>query len=87
MVNINYNNYIIYENSYKNKEKYFLDYLKELTSHHIKKCKPYEKVVRNLGFKVTKSTKIEQIPMLPTEIFKKFSIKSITDKEIFKTLY
>lgn len=87
MVSINYNNYIIYENSYKNKEKYFLDYIKELTNHHIKKCKPYQKVVRNLGFKVTKSTKIEQIPMLPTEIFKKLSIKSITDKEIFKTLY
>ena len=25
--------------------------------------------------------------MLPTEIFKKLSILSITDKEIFKTLY
>jgi len=87
MANINYNNYSIYENNSKNKKKYFLDYLRELTIYHIKKCKPYERVVKNLGLKISKKTKIDQIPMLPTEIFKKYTMKSISDKEIFKTLY
>lgn len=66
------------------KRKYFFPFINQLTNDHYKKSKQYRKLLDFLGYK--KTSKIEEMPFIPTDIFKKFEIKSITDKAIIKTL-
>tara|TARA_B110000438_G_scaffold163674_1_gene156663 strand:+ start:287 stop:1348 length:1062 start_codon:yes stop_codon:yes gene_type:complete len=70
----------------KIKNKIFLKQTKYLTIHHFKKCHIYKKIIKNLKFKVNNTCKIEDFPMLPVRLFKKFELKSISDNQIIKKL-
>ena len=70
----------------KAKSKIFLKHTKHLTMHHFKNCKIYKKIIKNLKFKIKSSSKIEDFPMLPVRLFKKFDLKSIPDNKIIKKL-
>jgi phenylacetate-coenzyme A ligase PaaK-like adenylate-forming protein len=62
--------------------------LNELCSFHYSKCTPYKRILDNLKFDLTdKINKIEDLPYLPVRLFKTQKIKSIPEREIFKTLF
>ena len=68
------------------KEKLFLTEEKALTEYHTGKCVEYKKILDKLNVKVDNINKIEEIPFIPVRLFKDYSLKSIPDEEIFKTL-
>lgn len=68
------------------KEKLFLEEEKALTEYHAGKCVEYKKILDKLNIKVDDINKIEEIPFIPVRLFKDYSLKSIPDEEIFKTL-
>ena len=70
----------------KEKDKLYLSQIKSLNAHHYKFCKKYKKILNNLNFKVKNNTKLEDFPMFPVRIFKKFDLKSIPDNEIAKKM-
>ena len=68
------------------KEKIFLSNLKKITLHHINKCKEYKIIIDSLGFKIKNLFTINNVPYLTTRLFKNFELKSIKNRNIFKTL-
>ena len=70
----------------KTKSKIFSEQIKFLTIHHYKNCKIYKKIIKNLKFKVKNKNKIEDFPMLPVRLFKKFDLKSVPDNKVVKKL-
>ena len=70
----------------KLKNKVFLDKIKTLTFHHYRNCNEYKKIIKNIKFKINKKNKIENFPMLPVRLFKKFDLKSIPNSKIVKKL-
>ena len=70
----------------KLKNKIFLDKIKTLTFHHYRNCNEYKKIIKNIKFKINKKNKIENFPMLPVRLFKKFDLKSIPNSKIVKKL-
>ena len=82
---MNYLNKLYQTNPYalkkKNKDKIFSNAILGLTRHHYKKCELYKKIVKNLNFKLKKNIKMEDLPMLPARIFKKYNLKSLTKKK------
>ena len=87
---MNYINKIYKTNPYaldkKNKSKMFINAIINLTQHHYNNCKLYKKIIRNFKFKLKNNNKIEDLPMLPTRIFKKYDLKSVPNKKIIKKL-
>ena len=68
-------------------KKYFLTAsLKELTQYHTDNCVEYKKMVEGIGYKESKVKSYEDIPFLPVSLFKEMDLKSISEKEIFKTI-
>ena len=70
----------------KTKNKIFSEQMKLLTIHHYKNCKIYKKIIKNLKFNIKKNNKVEDFPMLPVRLFKKFDLKSIPDGKVIKKL-
>lgn len=67
------------------KESIYLPYFQKLTAHHRDHCAPYRQALHALGYSGTPSS-LSDIPMLPISLFKMFSLKSIPDDQVFKTL-
>ena len=67
-----------------NLKKKFLEILIKLTKIHQKKCKNYYKIIKKIKFK--KTSTIEDLPFLPSSIFKEIELYSMRRKKIFKTL-
>lgn len=78
--------YDIFLNSNKLKNKISITNLKLLTQHHFNKCLEYKKILlsESLDFKKIKSLK--DLPFLPAEIFKNYSLKSIKENKVYKIL-
>ncbi len=57
-----------------------------LTLHHSRFCKKYKKIIKNLKFKIKKNNKLENFPMLPVRLFKKFDFKSVPETKVVKKL-
>jgi len=70
----------------KEKSKIIKKEIKLLTSHHYKFCKKYKKIIKNLKFNIKNSDKLEDFPMLPVRLFKKFDLKSVSENKIVKKL-
>ena len=70
----------------RKKNKIYIDYIKSLSLHHYRCCKKYKKIINNLKFKIKNNNKLEDFPMLPVRIFKKFDLKSVPEKKIVKKL-
>ena len=70
----------------RKKNKIYIHYIKSLSLHHYRCCKKYKKIINNLKFKIKNNNKLEDFPMLPVRIFKKFDLKSVPEKKIVKKL-
>ena len=70
----------------KDKLEKFLDYINSLTIHHCKNCEIYGKIIKNLKFKIKKKNKLENYPMLPVRIFKKYDLQSVPRNKVIKKL-
>ena len=68
------------------KNKLILNQTLNLTKFHYKKCNEYKKIIdyKNIHFNKIKS--LNDIPYLPATLFKKYLLKSVDNKKIFKTL-
>ena len=81
---IKYNPYSLDKNQ---KNKLFKDIFTKLTFHHYTKCKEYNKIIKNLKFKIkNKKNKLQDFPMLPVKTFKTFKLISVNKKKIVKKL-
>ena len=67
--------------SKRKKNKIYINYIKSLSLHHYRCCKKYKKIINNLKFKIKNNNKLEDFPMLPVRIFKKFDLKSVPEKK------
>ena len=66
------------------KKNFFFKEILKLNNHHIKKSQIYADIIK---FKdKNKINKIEEIPFLPTRLFKQLNLKTIKDGKIFKVL-
>jgi len=70
----------------KKKNKIYIDQIRLLNLHHYNRCKKYKKIINNLKFKLKNINKLEDFPMLPVRIFKKFDLKSVSENKIVKKL-
>ena len=70
----------------KGKLKKFSNYINRLTIHHYKNCAIYKKIIKNLKFKIKKKNKLENFPMLPVRVFKKYDLQSVPRNKIIKKL-
>ena len=70
----------------RKKNKLYINQIKLLNIHHYKHCKKYKKIINNLKFLIKKGSKLEDFPMLPVGIFKKFDLKSVSEDKIVKRL-
>ena len=70
----------------KFKDKMFLSYQKFLTKFHYKRCYEYKKILSSKSIKISKIKKLEEIPYLPTKIFKDYSLKSIQNNQIVRIM-
>ncbi len=64
----------------------FLQAMLDLTHQHIASCAPYQKIIQKMALNLNNIQTIAQIPFIPTRLFKEFTLKSIADALIFKTL-
>ena len=65
----------------------FLKSIRQLTLYHYNKCKLYKKILKTLKYKSdNKKIKLEEIPMVPTRLFKKYDLYSVPKNKIIKTL-
>ena len=66
------------------KKIFFFKEILKLNNHHIKKSQIFADIIK---FKdKNKINKIEEIPFLPTRLFKQLNLKTIKDGKIFKAL-
>ena len=67
------------------KEPLLLARLNELTSYHTEHCLLYRRYLAGLGI-TAPATRIEDVPSLPTGIFKIRDLRSIPEREVFRVL-
>ncbi len=68
------------------KNELFLKRMNELTQVHYNNCEEYRRVIDLLHKGRTEYDSVEQIPFLPVSLFKRLSLKSIPDGDVFKTM-
>lgn len=68
------------------KKRYFLKRLKHLTQLHYNKCKEYKNILSYNKVEISKIKSLDDLPFLPSKIFKDYLLLSIKKSEIFKVL-
>ncbi len=68
------------------KNKLILKQTLKLTKFHYAKCNEYKKIINYKNIHFNKIRSLHDIPYLPANLFKKYLLKSINSKKIFKTL-
>ena len=56
----------------KEKEKWYFDNQKKLTSYHYKNCKEYKNITNKIYGGFNKSKKLSELPFVPANLFKDF---------------
>lgn len=62
------------------------DMLKRLTRKHIASCEPYRRMMTAYGLDLSKIDTYVDLPFLPVSLFKHLELKSIADKDVYKTM-
>ena len=75
--------YSIEKNYFK---KIYLKAIINLTKYHFNNCKIYKKLFNTLNFKIDNKTTIQEIPFIPTRLFKYYDLISIKKNKVIKTL-
>ena len=78
--------YAPYELDSNRKKALLLERLNSLTHLHYDNCKEYKKFIDMLYGGIRQYNAIEEIPFLPVSLFKKMELKSVDEKNIFKTM-
>jgi hypothetical protein len=60
--------------------------LRALTLHHIESCEQYRNMVRPMFPTWGTTPGLEGLPFVPVGLFKRLSLKSVPDEEVFKTI-
>ncbi len=69
------------------KKNLFLSSIREAINFHYKNSVEFRKLCDNKAFSPQSDYLLEEIPYLPVSLFKKFHLKSVDEKDIFKTVY
>ena len=75
-----------YKLSKLKKKNYFFNQLKILNSHHYNNCKEYKIIIKSLNLNLSRLKKIEDLPMLPVRLFKKYELISVPKHKAIKQL-
>ncbi|MBR5547505.1 MAG: acyl-protein synthetase [Clostridia bacterium] len=75
-----------YEWAHEEKHAFLTRELCELTRHHAARCPEYHKMLAASGVDVDRVQRFEELPFLPVRLFKEFSLKSVPDEELHKTM-
>ena len=68
------------------KEKMLFNNLLDLTKLHYENCENYKKILNTLKLDFNSLKTVSDIPFIPVRLFKEFTMSSISDEEIFKTM-
>lgn len=68
------------------KEPLLLKEIETLTHHHRINCQEYDNLFNRLKLQQPPYQSMQDIPALPVNLFKKYQLKSIPEKEIYKVL-
>jgi phenylacetate-coenzyme A ligase PaaK-like adenylate-forming protein len=69
---------------YKNKIKFLLNVLAELTSLHYSNCREYKSLIDSQNIDINSINDLVDIPFIHVKLFKKYDLLSIKKDEIFK---
>ncbi len=78
--------YSPYELEHKEKQDILRKRLNALTRMHYENCDEYHKWIDILHDGRVEYDSIEELPFLPVSLFKKLSLKSVSDENVFKTM-
>ena len=84
-MNIFYNKNMPFTLNSEQKNIFFEKQINLLTRYHYKKSITYRKILDFFGYKANKK-KLNEIPFLPTQLFKKFELLSVPREKISKIL-
>ena len=68
------------------KEKMLFQNLFDLTKFHYENCDNYKKIVDKLGVNFNNLKNVIDLPFIPVRLFKEYTMSSIPQEEIFKTM-
>lgn len=75
-----------YEWAKEEKRAFLIRELRELTRHHAALCPEYAKMLRAWGTDTDKVQSYEELPFLPVRLFKEFTLKSVADEALHRTM-
>lgn len=75
-----------YALEHEDKQGMLTSELIRLTQWHRLKCDKYSNILSGLSYDESRVKGIEDIPFLPVRLFKEVDMKSISDKDVFKTM-
>ena len=68
------------------KQAFLAKELTALSRHHRENCPEYAQMLRAWGSDLTKDEAAEALPFLPVRLFKEFSLKSVPEESLHKTM-
>ena len=78
------------KNNFLNNRKLFNsllnNYFRNLTNYHYNRCKEYNKICKNLCYKIKNSLKIDSLPFLPATIFKSLNLRSVPKEQVVRVM-
>jgi hypothetical protein len=77
----------LFEDDKNSKKKWLLNALKEVFAHHIAHCPPYARLCRKRGQTPETVAAMDDIPYLPTSLFKNELLLSIPQEELFRQIH
>ncbi len=60
--------------------------IRELTTVHYKNCERYRDILDAMGFDMEEQMEYDEMPFLPVSLFKKVSLRSIPEEDVFKVV-
>jgi len=75
-----------YEWAHEEKHAFLTRELCELTRHHAANCPEYARMLAASGVNVDDVQSFEELPFLPVRLYKEYSLKSVPDESLHKTM-
>ena len=71
---------------HEQKHAFLTQELVALSRHHTTHCESYARMLAATGVELDQVTAYEQLPPLPVRLFKEFSLQSVPDEALYKTM-
>ena len=75
-----------YSLNQQQKNEILKEILSRLTHFHYKNCIEYKKILDALNYDITHSIDVSELPFIPVRLFKTYTLKSVPQEKIVKTL-